>query len=367
MAYSAIAAIVSEPGGPFSLEAVDLDDLQAHEVLVKIAACGICHTDLKFQSRLPLPGVFGHEGTGTVEAVGSSVKDVSVGDRVILSYPWCGECPLCNDGEPYRCENIPALKFGGSRRDGSSPIRLDGEEITGAFFQQSSFATHAVAHEHTVVRVETDQPAEMLAALPCGVQTGAGAVINTFSVGAGDSLVVFGVGAVGLSAIMAGRMLNASPIIAIDMVESRLELAQELGADHALNAADPDLVRQVGALLPHGAKFALDCSATVPALKNAIEIIGQGGKVGIFSAPPPGQTFEFTTRGLFEKVASLHSIVQGYSVPSKFIPELIRYQEQGVFPYERLVTTYRFADINDAIADAKRGQAIKPVLLMGDE
>ena len=332
MAHSATAAVVWEPGGPFSMEAVELGDLQVHEVLVKIAACGICHTDIKFQSRLPLPGVFGHEGTGTVEAIGREVRGVSVGDRVVLSYPSCGTCPSCEHDEPYRCENIPALKFGGSRTDGSSPVTLNGEEITAAFFQQSSFATHAVTHERVVVKVETDQEPEMLAALPCGVQTGAGAVINTFSVGQGDSIVIFGVGAVGLSAVMAAKMLNASPIIAVDMVESRLELALELGAHHALNAADPDLVKIVEGLLSHGARYALDCSATVAALNNAIDVIGQGGKVGIFSAPPPGQTFDFTTRGLFEKVASLHGIVQGHSVPQTFIPQLIAYQERGVFP-----------------------------------
>lgn len=364
MAYPATAAIVREPGGPFSLVPVELDALRDDEVLVRIAACGICHTDLKFQSRLPLPGVFGHEGTGTVEAVGAGIERVAVGDRVILSYPWCGTCPLCDHGEPYRCENIPALKFGGQRTDGTKPIRMGGVEITSAFFQQSSFATHAIAVENAVVRVETDQAPEMLAALPCGVQTGAGAVLNTFGVQASESMIVFGVGAVGLSAVMAGKLVGASPIIAIDMVAPRLEMALELGADFSFNAAEADLVQRVHHLLPHGANYALDCSATVPALKNAIDMIGQGGKVGIFSAPPPGQTFEFTTRGLFEKVASLHSIVQGFSVPQSFIPELIRYQEEGRFPYERLITTYPFEDINRAIADAKSGVVVKPVLLM---
>ena len=364
MTYSATAAIVWEPGGDLTLEPVELDALQDNELLVRIAACGICHTDVKFQERLKLPGVFGHEGTGTVEAIGGGVNGINVGDRVVLSYPWCGTCPSCKHEEPYRCENIPALKFGGQRPDGSKPIRLNGQEITSAFFQQSSFATRAVVAENTVVPVNTNQPPEMLAALPCGVQTGAGAVLNTFDVQAGESLVIFGVGAVGLSAVMAGKLVGASPIIAIDMVQSRLDLAIELGADYAFMASDADLLDKIGELLPHGSNYALDCSATVPALRNAIDIIGQGGKVGIFSAPPPGQTFEFTTRGLFEKVGSLHGIVQGFSVPQKFIPKLIRYQEEGRFPYEKLVTTYRFEDINQAMADAESGAAVKPVLLM---
>ena len=364
MTYTATAAIVWEPGGELTLEPVELDALQNHELLVRIEACGICHTDVKFQERLELPAVFGHEGTGTVEAVGNSVKGISPGDRVVLSYPWCGTCPSCEHEEPYRCESIPELKFGGQRPDGSKPVRLNGKEITSAFFQQSSFATRAVVAEKTVVPVNTDQPPEMLAALPCGVQTGAGAVLNTFNVQAGESLVIFGVGAVGLSSVMAGELVGANPIIAIDMVQSRLDLAMDLGADYAFIASDPDLLDRIAAIMPRGTNYALDCSATVPALRNAIEVIGQGGKVGIFSAPPPGQMFEFTTRGLFEKVGSLHGIVHGFSVPQKFIPELIRYQEEGRFPYEKLVTTYKFEDINQAMADAESGTAVKPVLLM---
>ena len=365
MPYPATAAIVREPGGPFTLESIDLDELQPHEVLVRIAACGICHTDLKFQSRLDLPGVFGHEGTGTVEAVGESVTVVAPGDRVVLSYPWCGSCPSCEQGEPYRCVNIPALKFGGQRMDGSRPVRMNGTKVTSAFFQQSSFATYSVVFENAVVPVVTDQPPEMLAALPCGVQTGAGAVLNTFEVGADESIVIFGVGAVGLSAVMAGKLVGAGSIIAVDMVASRLELACELGATDAFNAADKELLKKIAEICPNGAHYALDCSATEIGLKNSLDVIGQGGKVGIFSAPPGREnTFPFTTRVLFEKVASLHSIVQGFSVPREFIPKLVRYYEEGRFPYDRLVSTYPFTEINQAIADVKSGTAIKPVLLM---
>ena len=364
MTWPATAAIVYERDGAFALESVELDSLRDHEVLVRIAACGICHTDLKFQSRVSLPCVFGHEGTGTVAAVGASVSQVEPGDRVVLSYPWCGTCPSCLRGEPYRCVNIPQLKFGGCRSDGSLPVVRNGAGITSAFFQQSSFATCAVAMENVVVKVDTDLPAELLAALPCGIQTGAGAVLNAFYVGPGEALVVFGAGAVGLSAVMAAKIAGADPIVAVDIVSSRIDLALELGATHAINANNEDVVKRVKDVLPYGAQYALDCSATEAGLKNAIDVIGQGGKVGIFSAPPAGETFPFTTRVLFEKVASLHGIVQGYSVPRRFIPELIRYQEAGLFPYERIVTTYPFEEINAAIADTKSGTVIKPVLMM---
>ena len=205
MAYPATAAVVREPGGPFSLERVELDALRENEVLVRVQACGICHTDAKFQSRVPLPGVFGHEGAGVVEETGAAVTSVRAGDQVIISYPWCGACPSCERSEPFRCENIPALKFAGRRSDGSRTVRLNGHDVSSAFFQQSSFATHAIALEHALVPVQGSWAPEMLAALPCGVQTGAGAVFNTFRMGPGHSLVMLGVGPVGLSAIMAAR------------------------------------------------------------------------------------------------------------------------------------------------------------------
>lgn len=364
MTYPTTVAVVREPGGPHTLEEAELDELQSHEVLVKIEACGICHTDVKFQERITLPGVFGHEGAGVVEALGSEVSGLEVGDRVVLSYPWCGHCPQCDHNEPFRCENIPALKFSGQRLDGTKPIRLNGEEISSAFFQQSSFATRSVVFENSIVKVETDLPAEMLAALPCGVQTGAGAVLNTFDIQSGQTVVVFGVGAVGLSAVMAAKMIGASTIVAVDVFQNRIDLAAELGATHIVDASSEDVRNTIKSILPQGANYALDCSATVAALMDSLEVIGQGGKIGIFSAPPPGQTFDFTTRSLFDKVGSLHGIVQGFSVPQDFIPKLIEFHKGGNFPYERMITTYPFEEIDRAMADAKSGAAIKPVLLM---
>lgn len=367
MATTATAAILEKAGGPFSLHRVELDALRENEVLVRIQACGICHTDLKFQERLPLPAVFGHEGAGVVEEVGAKVRGARRGDRVMLSYPWCGQCPPCANGEPYCCEIIPKLKFGGARLDGSRPIRCNGAPITSAFFQQSSFATHAIAHEHTLVPVQTDLPPEMLAALPCGVQTGAGAVLNTFAAGAGDSLAVIGVGAVGLSAILAGKLVGTRPLIAVDLVPSRLELALELGATHAFHAGDEDIAAQVREAAPHGVRFALDTSDSLAGLNTGVSCLGQGGAIGIVSAPPPGAAFPFSTRGLFERVGKLQCIVQGSAVPQEFLPRLLRLHEQGQFPYDKLVTTYAFAAIDEALADVKSGKAIKPVLRMQHE
>ena len=366
MATTATAAILEEAGGPFSLHPVELDSLREDEVLVRIQACGICHTDLKFQERLPLPAVFGHEGAGVVEEVGSKLQGVRPGDRVMLSYPWCGSCRPCGRAEPYCCERIPELKFGGSRLDGNQPISWNGASITSAFFQQSSFATYAVAHAHTLVPVQTDLPAELLAALPCGVQTGAGAVLNTFGVKAGDPLVVIGVGSVGLSAVMAGKMVGAAPIVAVDLAPSRLALALEVGATHAFHAED-GVAARVREAMPQGARYALETSDSLAGLNTGVSCLGQGGTIGIVSAPPAGQPFPFSTRGLFERVASLRSIVQGSSVPQKFLPWLLELHERGQFPYDKLVTAYDFSAINQAMADMKSGSTIKPVLLMSDD
>ena len=367
MAYFATAAIVREPGGQFSLERVELDALRENEVLVRIEACGICHTDAKFQSRIPLPGVFGHEGAGVVEETGAAVTSVRAGDRVIISYPWCGACPYCQRAEPFKCENIPALKFAGQRSDGSRTVRLNGEAVSSAFFQQSSFATHAITLEHALVPAANSMAPEMLAALPCGVQTGAGAVLNTFGMGPGDSLVVFGVGTVGLSAIMAARVAGVSARIAVDIKRSRLARARDLGATHALDAREDDVPRRVREWLPHGASHALESSITSSALTDAVRCLGQGGKIGIFSGPPPGEEFRFSTRELFERVGSLHGIIQGSAVPGEFLPRLMELQRAGRFPYDRLISTYDFADINRAFADLEEGIAIKPVLVFPQE
>jgi len=366
MTTSATAAIAYKAGSPLALEPVELAELQANEILVNVQACGICHTDTKFQQVLTLPGVFGHEGTGTVEEVGAGVSDIQPGDRVIMSYPFCNHCSPCLEAEPYKCEDIFALKFGGQRLDGSKTISLNGKGISSSFFQQSSFATKAICLEQAAVKIDSSLPPEMLAALPCGIQTGAGAVLNSFKVKPAEGVVIFGAGAVGLSAVMAARLCSANPIICIDMNETRLQLAKELGATHLFNAAEEELIRLVHEVAPRGVQYAFDSSASVPGLKNAISCIGQGGQVGIVSYPLGGDEFPFTTKDLFLKVGSLHGIFQGSSVPRLFLPKLIALQESGEFPYEKLITTYNFSDINQAFEDTHSGGVIKPVLLMNE-
>jgi len=358
------AAVIHKPEARFSLESVELDDLRDDEILVKIEACGICHTDIKARSILPLPAVLGHEGTGIVESIGSSVALIKPGDRVIISYPWCGDCPQCVADKPFICTHGMPICFGGVRLDGSHTMTLNKTPVSAAFFQQSSFASHAITLERDVVRVNDDLAPEMLAALPCGVQTGAGAILNTLDIGAEDSLLVIGAGTVGLSAVMAGKLAGAFPLIVTDFNKERLDLARELGASHIIDAGDNNLIQEVRDIATQGVTSALDTSGSMAVLEMAIECLAQGGRVGIVTAPPADQKFPFNTRGLFSRGASLHGVIQGSARPGEFLPRLLELNRQGQFPYERLIKTYKFEDINTAFDDAVSGRVIKPVLIM---
>lgn len=362
MSRTATAAVIHEAGGGFSLETIELDELQSNELLVKVEASGVCHTDAVAQGILPLPAVLGHEGVGIVEAVGGAVTRFRPGDRVIMSYASCGDCPCCNGDKAYICDSMMPLNFGGSRIDGTHTISLNNEPITSSFFQQSSFSTHAIAVEQNVVKVTGDHQAEMLAALPCGVQTGAGAILNTLGVGPKDSLAVFGTGAVGMSGLMAAKLAGAFPIIAIDINDERLELARELGAHHLINAKDGEVAARIREIVPRGVDFSFETSANEQALNDAIACLVSGGECGSVSAPHAFQKYPFSPTEIMIRAASLRGIIQGSATPKTFLPRLIELQKQGLFPYERLITTYDFADINQAFADSASGKTIKPVL-----
>jgi len=338
--------------------------LQADELLIRMQASGICHTDIAAQGMLTMPAVLGHEGMGVVEQIGSGVDGIKTGDRVVISYGFCNNCPGCQEGKPFICDNSVSTNFGGTRIDGSYTTKLDGTDITASFFQQSSFASHSITSARNVVRVENEMEPQLLAPLGCGIMTGAGAILNTFKVGAKDSLVVFGAGTVGLSAIMAARLADADPIIAVDINRGRLDLALELGATHALDANEGDIPGRIREICPRGVRFSFETSGVDQALDDAIESLGMGGICGIVTVPHYGEKYPFTPFGIFVKGAALQGIFFGSAVPNSFLPKIIEHYQAGQFPYDRLVRTYDFADINTAIADTQSGEVIKPVLLM---
>jgi aryl-alcohol dehydrogenase len=364
MSKKARAAVVYEPEGKFTIEDVELDDLHSGEAYVKIEAVGVCHTDMNMQPLLGMPAVVGHEGTGVVEEVAPGVDYVKPGDRVSISWPTCGTCPKCLVGRLDLCERQFPLNFGGRRADGSQTIKLKGEWIHGSYFQQSSFATHVIVPVSSLVKVGDGIPAEVRAAMPCGIMTGAGAVINTFAVGPKDDLVVFGAGAVGLSAVMAAKLSGVYPLVAIDVHPQRLQLALELGATHVFNAREDDVVARLADLRPAGFKYAIDTSAKQSSITTAALCLGSGGAFGVV-AVPEAQVPDFSVATLtFPKGIRVQFILAGSSTPRLFIPQMIEWYKLGRFPVDRLVRTFAFEEINEAWAESAAGKTVKPVLLM---
>lgn len=360
------AAVVRETGGPFLVETLTLEAPRRDEVLVRIVASGMCHTDMVARDKVydvPHPIVLGHEGAGIVEQVGEDVTEVAPGDPVVLSYLPCGHCRPCLLGKPYYCVHTYPLSFGGARLDGSTATRdADGNAVHDHFFGQSSFGTFALANERNVVKVPEDAPLELLGPLGCGIQTGAGAVMNALRVGPGSSFVVFGAGAVGLAAVMAARAVGATTIIAADVVPSRLDIATELGATHVINNRDQDPVAEVKSITGGGADFSLEATGRPDVLRQAIESIGVLGTCGIVGAAKLGADASFDVNDVMIPGKTIRGILQGESVPKIFIPQLVELHRQGRFPFDKLVKFYDLADINQAAADSEKGGTIKPII-----
>lgn len=361
-------AAVSREGNPAPvLETLDLEEPRAGEVLVRMVATGVCHTDLRVHAGMgpgtPRPIVLGHEGAGVVERLGPGVTSLAVGDHVVLSGASCGVCPNCRRYAPIYCAEMLPRNFGGLRMDGTSGLSQDGKLVHAQFFGQSSFSQLAVAGERTAVKVTKDVPLEILGPLGCGVITGSGAVINALKVGAGDSIAVFGTGGVGLSAIMAARLVGAERIIAIDVLPARLALANELGATDTLNPKDGDIVKAVHELVPGGVDFALNTTSVPEIYTQQLECLSVRG-TGAFVTSPRGDWMP----PMFHLLAGgrkLQGIVGGDAAPQAFVPMLIDYYRQGRFPFDRLIRFYGLEDIATAFQDMQRGDAIKPVLRIG--
>ena len=360
-----ITAAVSRPGVPEpQLEQVELEAPRAGEMLVRIVAVGICHTDVHEHPgrHSPQPIVLGHEGAGVVEALGEGVRGFAIGDHVVMSGSSCGACPSFLANKPSYCDLAMPLSFGGKRLDGSTSLSSDGEKLHSHFFGQSSFATHAIVPERTAVKVDKDLPLEKLGPLACGVITGAGSVIEALKVGSGDTIAIFGVGGVGLSAVMAARLVGAKRIVAVDINQDRLDLALELGATDIIRADGNDVAKAIRAITGRGMDYSLN-TTNVPAVHSiALECLAMNGTAGFVAAPRgewAPQMFAMLAGG-----RQLRGILGGDANPRTFLPMLIDYWRQGRFPFDRLIETYRFDEIGRAFHDIEEGRVIKPVLLV---
>jgi aryl-alcohol dehydrogenase len=358
------AAVVRKESGPFEIEEVELDDPRENEVLVRIAGCGVCHTDLVARDQyvpVPLPAVFGHEGAGVVERVGSHVAKVKPGDHVVMSFLSCGNCPSCKKGLPSYCSDFLKSNLSAARSDGSSTIRKGKEIIHSPFFGQSAFATHCLATEQNVVKVAEDIPLDLLGPLGCGVQTGAGSVMNGLKPEAGSSIAIFGVGSVGLSAVLASIVCGCSVIIAVDIHPGRLKTAIEFGATHAVNSKQTEPVAEIQRITGRGVDFSIECVGHPEVLRQAVDSLALTGVCGLVGVSALGVEVVLDMHSILDG-RTVRGIAEGDSIPDIFIPRLIELYRQGRFAFDRMITFYPFEQINQAVEDSEKGRVLKAVL-----
>lgn len=353
---------------PFELVELDLDEPRDDEVLVRVAGVGLCHTDViahaGFLSLKP-PAVFGHEGAGIVERVGAKVTQVRPGDPVVMTFMSCGRCACCETDSPAYCHSMRPLNFGGTRADGSVTLRRAGAPVGGHFFGQSSFASHALANERNVVKLIDGMPLEISGALGCGVQTGAGAVMRSMAARAGSSLLVLGGGSVGLSALMGGVVQGCRTLIVVEPQPARRDLALTLGATHVIDPATAaDLPAAIRAIAPAGVDYVLDTTGNSKVLEAVPMLLAPRGTFGFVGLPSsldaklPGSLVHALMSGL-----TYRGITEGDSDIQTYLPQLMRLHLDGKLPFDRLVTTYPLARINEAMEDQHRGACVKAVLI----
>lgn len=362
-----LAAVTTGPGEPFAFRTLRLDEPRADEILVRIVGVGVCHTDLVFKDAgmIAAPAVLGHEGSGIVEKVGSAVTKVAPGDRVAITFRSCGHCSRCGRGDAAYCETMPLLNYAGMRTDGSKAL-ADGEQPVGSnFFGQSSFGARALTYERNLVKVPDDLPLELFGPLGCGIQTGAGGIMRSLACEAGSSLLITGGGPVGLSAVMGAKIQGCSTIILVEPHQSRRELAQEFGATHVIDpTTQTDLAAAVRAIAPKGVDYAFDTSG-VPAVQAAVMgALGSKGVFGIVGIAPPGTPLPGEINTVMTFGQTVKGIIEGDSDPDVFLPELMEHYRRGALPFDRMITTFPFSQINEAIAAQHRGECVKVVLLM---
>jgi len=362
------AAVLPEHKSKFTVQTIDVEEPRADEILVKIVATGICHTDIAVANQdmpFPIPGILGHEGAGIVEKIGANIKKVVVGDHVVLAPGSCGICEECISGHPSYCIEGFVLNLRGTRADGSTPYTDNHQKLHGFFFNQSSFATYSLTNESSVIKVPKEVDLALLGPLGCGIQTGAGTVLNVAKPQAGDSIAVTGVGPVGLAAIMAAKVVGCTTIIAIDINEERLAFAKELGATHTINSKQITAVAQHirENLASNGLHHAVDTTAINPVMNELVKAMKKNGTVYTLGVMPAGGKLEIDYLP-FSMGVSIKSVIEGDSIPDLFIPKLIQLYVDGLFPFDKMIKFYELEQINQAVVDAEKGITLKPIIRM---
>lgn len=361
------AAVVDKVNDPFVIkDDVELADLEDDGLQVKVVASGICHSDealRKGDAAFSFPVILGHEGSGIVEKVGKNVKNFKPGDHIIMSFYSCGECDNCLKGKPTQCRNYAKSNLSGTRPDGTDHFTEDGHHVSD-MFNQSSFTTHTVISQRNAVKVPNDLDLRKLGPLGCGYVTGSGTVFNTLQPKPGDTIAVFGTGAVGLAAMMAGKISGCVKVIAVDIVDSRLELAKKMGATDTVNSKNEDAVKAIKKITNGlGVDWAVDTTGVEKVMKDSIAALTQGGTTATIAVTPHNITLS-TWNNLCVDDKKIVGVNMGDSIPQIDIPRLIEFYKMGVFPFDLTEKFYDFDQINEADADSISGKTIKPVLVI---
>ena len=363
------AAILEQLNTPLVIEEVELDDPKDDEVLVKLVATGVCHSDIhciKGDLATPPPVVLGHEGAGVVERVGRNVTEVKVGDKIIATVaPYCGKCPACMMGVPTSCETHPqTAMLMGSMTDGTKRLkRKNGDELS-HFMAQSSFAEYAIMHESATIKVREDAPLDIVCLLGCGASTGIGAVINRAKVRAGSSVAVFGCGGVGLAAIMGAMLVGAHPIFAVDLLDSKLEMAKELGATNLINASNDDPVMRIAAECNGGVDYSFEAIGNPALMTQAFNSVypRPGGMALVLGLAPIGATFPIEAWRFMREI-TITGCTVGSIRPRIDLPHYIELFMAGKLPLDKLISAqYPLERINDAINDTLNGNIVRGVI-----
>ena len=358
----ATAAVLRGTDQPYAIEEIELRDLRPNEVLVRIVAAGMCHTDVLPRVPgfiAPPPIVVGHEGSGVVEAIGDAVTKVAIGDHVVLSFDSCGACANCHAGQPAYCDTFIVRNLFGRELDGSAAATdAAGAPIAARWFGQSSFASHAIATERNTVVVDKALPLEVLGPLGCGIQTGAGSILGALDVQPGTSVAVFGSGAVGLAAVMAAKVAGATTIVAVDLQQHRLDLALELGATHVVKGDATDVAAQIVAASGGGVQYSFDTTGIPAVIVTALQATRMTGKCGLVGVLQGN--LELDSNTMLGK--TVLNILEGSVDPQVFIPRMIQLWQDGQFPFDRLIEEFPMSQINEAEASSLAGGVIKPVL-----
>lgn len=344
------------------------EDLKDDEVLVEMIAVGLCHTDILLsQTQQQDVRVLGHEGSGYVRKIGSKVTNCEIGDPVLLSFTFCGSCSSCDAKHPAYCEKFNSLNLLECEHEGETFTADSGAKITGKFFGQSSFSKFSVVNYRLMVNVKkfnlTREQLIKLAPLGCGFQTGAGGILNSGCAQPGDSAVVYGLGGVGMAAIMAAKVAGCNPVIGVDLLESKIEKAKKVGATHGIRGGNPEEIRkQLLEITGTGPDLSFECIGGSKFVENAVENAGVRGRivyvgVGLFADVLQIPSFPFMAAG-----KQLIGSVEGDAIPSDFVPKMIEWYLEGKFPVEEVETVYPIREFQTALQDLKSGKTIKPIL-----